>query len=92
MNCPICGYKKYRYVSYAEECYGIVEQHGYCDHCGYTVEQTYSVPIDGFYPMICKGGKDYFGQYHAKNCRKRKRVKRKFNIKYGNDDWKLMFI
>jgi len=92
IKCPICGYKKFKDGHYAEECYGIVEQHCYCDRCGYMIEQCYSEPVEGFYPHIKRGGKDYKGVYHPKNQRKRKRMKRKYNIKYGNKDWMLMFI
>lgn len=91
-KCPICGYKKFKDEHYAEEGYGIVEQHCYCDRCGYMIGQCYSEPIDGFYPPIKRGSKDYKGIYHPKNWRKRKRMKRKYNIKYGNKNWMLIFI
>jgi hypothetical protein len=91
-KCPICEYKKYRYTRYTEMEWGTVEQHGYCERCGYTIEQAYSHPIDGFYPPIRRGGKDYKGVYSPKNWRKRARVKRKYGIKYGNKDWMLMYI
>lgn len=91
MKCPICNYTKYRYVSYAEEM-GIVERHGYCKRCGYTIEQTYSPIIEGFTPPIKRGGRVYKNVYIAKNVRKRKHMKRKHNIKYGNKDYMLMFI
>ncbi len=45
-KCPICGYKKYRYTRYTEMDWGTVEQHGYCERCGYTIEQAYSLPVD----------------------------------------------
>jgi len=90
-KCPICGYKKYRYICYTED-WGTVEQHGYCERCGYTIEQVYSNPIDGFYPPRRRGGKNFKGVYYPKNWRKRARVKRKFGIKYGNKDWMLIYI
>ena len=40
--CPICKSKEWKYTHYTEECWGIVEQHGYCNHCGYMIEQCYS--------------------------------------------------
>ena len=91
-KCPICSYKKYKDVHYTEECYGIVEQHCYCDRCGFVIEQAYSEPIYGFYPPTRKGYKDHNGVYHPKNIKRRKRMKRKYNIKYSNDDWKLTLI
>lgn len=90
-RCPICGFKKWKYVSYAEECYGTVEQHGYCARCGYTVEQAYSQPIVGFELNQTRGCK-YNGKWHGKNTRKRKRMKRKYDIKHTNKDWMLFFI
>ena len=91
-KCPVCGYEKYKDIHYAEECYGIVEQHCFCDRCGYVIEQCYSEPAKGFYPPIKKGHKDSKGIYCPKNFRKRKRIKRKYNIKYSNNDWKLTLI
>ena len=91
-RCPVCNSKHYRYVYYAEECYGIVEQHGYCDRCGYTVEQAYSEPFVGFMPAVQRGYHDRLGKWHRKETRKRKRMKRKFNIKYGSKDWMLQFM
>ena len=91
-KCPICGYKKFKDEHYTEGWFGIVEQHCYCDRCGYTIEQAYSEPIGGFRPPIRRGGKDSQGVYHPKNRRKRARVKRKYGIKYSNEDRMLMFI
>jgi len=34
-GCPICGSNEWKYVSYSEEYWGVVEQHGYCDRCGF---------------------------------------------------------
>ena len=90
-RCPVCNSDKYRYVSYAEECYGIVEQHGRCNRCGYVIEQCYSFPVDGFEPIIRRGHK-CLNKYYPKNKRKRLRMKRKYGIKYGNKDWMLMYI
>ena len=91
-KCPICGYEGFKDVHYAEWGWGIVEQHCYCDRCGYVVERSYSKPVVGFDPPIRRGFKDYNGVYHPKNWRKRKRIKRKYGIKYGNKDWMLQFI
>lgn len=46
-KCPICGYEGFKDVHYAEEYWGIVEQHCYCDRCGYVIEQCYSEAIEG---------------------------------------------
>lgn len=91
-RCPICNSVKYRYVYYTEECWGIVEQHGYCSQCGFTIEQCYSDTITDFTPAIRKGSTGYKNQYISKNIRKRKRYKRKFKIKYGNKDWQLSYL
>lgn len=91
-RCPTCGSVNYRYNYYTEEYWGIVEQHGYCDRCGYMVEQCYSQAVDGYMPPLCRGYRDKYGKYHAKNSRKRKRMKRRFNIKYGSKDWMLQMI
>ena len=91
-KCPICGSKNYKFQFWTEFGWGIVEQHGYCEQCGYTINQAYSDTIDGFTPPIKKGGKGYQGRYIKKNIRKRKRYKRKYNIKYSNDDYVLSFI
>ena len=91
MNCPICGYKRFYYESYHEDM-GTVEQHGYCGRCGYSIEQAYSRPIEGFAPMRKRGYKDYCGKYHEKNMRKQKRMKRKFEIKYRNEDRIFAYI
>ena len=91
-NCPICNYSKYRYVYYTEEYWGIVEQHGYCKRCGYTIEQAYSGVIEGFTPPSRRGWRDRNGEYHTKNIRQQKRMKRKYNLKYDNNNWMLNFI
>ena len=68
-----------------------IEQHKYCERCGYTVEQAYSQPIVGFELNQTRGCK-YNGKWHGKNTRKRKRMKRKYDIKHTNKDWMLFFI
>ena len=90
--CPICGFKGYKYEYWTEYGIGVVERHGYCDRCGYTVEQAYSGVIDGFMPDITRGYKDYQDNYHPKNTRKRTRMRRKYNIKRSNRDYLLQFI
>lgn len=82
-KCPICGSSDYRYVRYIEEM-GIVEQHGRCNRCGYRIEQAYSYPIEGYDYSTRRGYKDRYGTYHAKNVRKRKRMKHKYGISYDD--------
>lgn len=89
--CPICRSKKYRDIIYTEECYGTVEEHAYCQRCGYTIEMAYSDPVVGFMPDITRGHKALDG-YRQKNTRIRKRIRRKFNIKRSNEDRFLMYI
>ena len=79
IKCPMCESQTFDYCSYSE-CYGAVEQHGYCDRCGYTVNQAYSSVFEAFYDTK-KGFKNYFGEYCPKNVKKHKRVRRKLNIK-----------
>lgn len=88
-KCPVCGGKFY-IEEYAEE-YWTVEVHNYCDRCGYREEQCYNEGFCGFEPPIKKGFKVY-KRYIKKNIRKRKRIKRKYNIKYGNKDWIFNYI
>ena len=83
-KCPICGYDKFKDEHYAEDCY--------CYRCGYRIEQCYSEPVEGFDLPIRKGYKICDGVYIPKNWRKRKRVKRKYGIKYKNKDWTLKHI
>ncbi len=87
-GCPVCGSKDdYREEYYAEECYGTVEEHTYCDRCGYRVEMCYCEPIVGFEGYSKKGRRSsYNGKYYPKNIRKRKRIKRKLGIKYNSKD------
>ena len=80
IKCPICKSKTFEYCSFSEYGFGTVEQHGYCDRCGYIVEQAYSPVYDAFYD-IKKGFKDTFGRYHSKNVRRHRRIRRKLNIK-----------
>ena len=80
MRCPICNSSTFDYVSYSEYGYGTVEQHGYCDKCGYTVEQVYHPVYEAFLD-IKKGFKDYNGKYHPKNVKRHRRVRRKLNLK-----------
>lgn len=80
IQCPICHSKTFEYVSCSEECYGTVEQHGYCDRCGYTIEQSYSPVYEAFYD-IKRGYKDALGRYHPKNVKRHRRIRRKLNIK-----------
>ena len=92
-KCPICGYKDYRYVSYSEEFWGIVEQHGYCERCGYIIDQAYSEPIVGFMLDRVRGYRNnYTGEYYPNNRRKRRRMRRKYHIKHTNKDWMLSMI
>ena len=80
IECPICKSKTFEYVSYSEEFYGTVEQHGYCSRCGYRVEQAYSPVYDAFLD-IKRGFKDYLGNYHPKDVKRHKRIRRKLGIK-----------
>ena len=75
-NCPVCGSKEYGYESYSEFGWGSVEQYGYCDKCGYTIEQAYS-PVYEFFSDLRKGYKDMGGTYHEKNEVRHKRIRRK---------------
>ena len=78
--CPICNAKTFDYTSYSEYGWGTVEQHGYCDRCGYIIEQAYSPAYEAFFD-IKKGFKDYYGKYHSKNAKRHKRVRRKLDTK-----------
>ncbi len=86
-KCPICNSPNYRYVSYSEFGWGSVEQHGYCDRCGYVVEQAYSQPIVGFTLDRKRGYRNPFdGKYYPNNVRMRKRLHRKYGIKHRPED------
>lgn len=79
-TCPICNSHTFDYTSYSEECYGTVEQHGYCSRCGYTIEQVYSPVYEAFWD-IKRGFKLPDGTYILKNVKRHKRIRRKRNIK-----------
>lgn len=76
ITCPMCKSKTFDYCSYSEGYWGIVEQHGYCNRCGYVIEQAYSPSMESF-SDIKKGFKNSFGEYYPKNIRKHKRVRKK---------------
>lgn len=80
IECPICHSKTFEYVSYPEDPYGIIEQHGYCIRCGYRIEQVYS-PILTAFVDVKRGFKSPFGGYISKNVKKHKRIRRKLGIK-----------
>lgn len=80
-ECPICKSKTFEYVCYRD--YGwidIVEQHGYCDNCGYVIEQAYS-PVDEAFWDIKRGFKHPEKGYFKKNVKKHKRIRKKLKIK-----------
>lgn len=85
INCPICKSKTFEYCSYSEYGWGIVEQHGNCNRCGYLIEQAYSPSCDCFWD-VKKGFKDRFGKYYSKNVKKHKRIRRKLGIKRTDYD------
>ena len=74
-RCPVCQRKTFRYISYSEYGYGIVEQHGYCDSCGFCVEQAYSPVYECFVDL--KRGIKSKKQYYPKNIKRHKRNRRK---------------
>lgn len=78
--CPICKSKTFEYDSYREDCWGVVEQHGYCKRCGYRIEQAYSPIMDGFMD-IKKGFKNCNGEYFPKNVKRHRRIRKKLGIK-----------
>ena len=80
IECPICKSKTFEYCSYSEESWGIVEQHGYCSRCGYTVEQAYSPVYEAFWD-VKRGFKHQSGHYVPKNVKRHKRIRRKLGIK-----------
>lgn len=79
IKCPICKSQTFDYCSYSEFGWGTVEQHGYCDRCGYTVEQAYSGTLEAFCDTN-KGFKNSFGEYYPKNVKKHKKIRSKLNI------------
>ena len=80
IECPICKSSTFEYVSYSEEYWGIVEQHGFCNRCGYRIEQAYSPVYEAFLD-VKRGFKDYLGNYHPKDVKRHKRIRRKLGIK-----------
>ena len=90
MKCPICWSNRFNCDIYKEEYWGaliIVERHGSCPQCGYTIEQSYSPIMEAFYD-IKKGYKRPDGTYVKKNTRKHKRYRRRSKIKLPiNPDW-----
>lgn len=89
--CPVCSSSKYVYTCYREE-WGLVEQYGYCDRCGFVLQQQYSPVQTGFYPMRRRGYKDARGVYHNANRRARIRMKRKYDIKYIREPGNMWLI
>lgn len=79
--CPICSSSSFDYTSYSEYGWGTIEQHGYCDRCGYTVNQAYS-PVYEAFCDIKKGFKRPDGKYVEKNAKRHKRIRRKFDTKH----------
>lgn len=49
IKCPICHHNTFNYISYSEYEWETVEQHGYCDRCGFMIEQAYSSPFCMFF-------------------------------------------
>lgn len=79
-TCHICGYKYFEYMSESMLGWGTVEQHGYCERCGYIIEQAYSDVIQAFSDNF-RGFKDYYGNYHPKDVKKHRRARRNANVK-----------
>ncbi len=77
--CPICKAKTFDYCSYSEFGWGIVEQHGYCDRCGYIVQQAYSPCMEAFLD-VTKGFKNGIDEYTSKDVRRHRRVRRKLMV------------
>ena len=90
MKCPICNSSQYKYEKWSEDL-GTVEQHGYCDTCGYIIEQSYSQVYDGF-AITRQKGRKVNGEWYGKNTRKRKRMRRKYHIRHTPNDWWLSMI
>ena len=78
--CPICGYKYFEYCSDSMWGWGTVEQHGYCERCGYIVEQAYSPIYEAFWDVI-KGYQHPDGHYVSKNIKRHRRIRRKLNVR-----------
>lgn len=75
-KCPICENPNYNYISYGEYGVGTVEQYGYCDRCGYLIEQAYSRPFECFLDNH-KGFKLLDGKYIERNVRKHRKYRKK---------------
>jgi hypothetical protein len=80
IKCPICHTQTFLYCSWSEYGWGTVEQHGYCERCGYIVEQAYSEVYDAFWD-IKKGFKHPDYGYRPKNVKRHKRIRRRLGIK-----------
>ena len=80
IECTICKSKTFNYISYSEYEWGTVEQHGYCDRCGYIVEQAYSPVYEAFLD-IKRGFKNSSGEYVPKNVKRHKRIRKRHGIK-----------
>lgn len=78
--CPICGYKYFEYFSESMWGWGTVEQHGYCERCGYIVEQAYSPVYEAFWD-VTKGYKHPYGYYVSKNVKRHRRIRRRLNVR-----------
>jgi hypothetical protein len=78
--CPICNSPTFEHCSYSEWGWGTVERHGYCDRCGYIVDQAYSPVYEAFW-VIKRGFKRHDGVYVPKNIKRHKRLKRKSKIR-----------
>lgn len=88
VKCPICHSQTFLYCSWSEYGWGTVEQHGYCERCGYIVEQAYSPVYDAF-SDIKKGFKHPDYGYVPKNVKRHKRIRRRLGIKNVevNPEW-----
>ena len=72
-NCPICGTNNKREV-YTEDGIGVVEEHYFCDYCGYAEEMAYS---PGFSTIVKGKGRTYWRRLKVrlKNRKKTLRVR-----------------
>ena len=88
IECPICHAKTFDYVSYSEDPYGTIEQHGHCHRCGYIVEQAYSGVLEAFYDVKI-GYKHPTLGYIPRDVERHKRIRRKLGIKNieVNPEW-----
>lgn len=51
-ECPVCKSKTFEYVCYCDYGWiGIYEEHGYCNNCGYVIEQAYSPVYEAFWDV-----------------------------------------